>query len=448
MSVADYGKKAVNAEKEKLKNEIKKKLLPIILKYVAPVLLVVLIIASALMGGNSGGTSGRGVGVNLDGIDFSTAGNTIQEKVWIKLKQLGYSDLAVAAAMGNIHYESGSFDPTLVEGGYDENIGGIGICQWTNYPRNSTEGRNTDLKKLADKRGKTWQDEDTQVEFLALELTDGSGYCQLADSTYTGTDYYYSEWKNNKDNNLGKEKLNRLTEVFCFTFERPLVEYGRNSMPTRQKYALDYYNEFHGKTWGTIGNKELYNSDKTVNEKKVQALQKQLEKEHNLISAPTSGGWTYVNPLDKRKVKGKYHGYNSSTGYANNGLEPYQCTWWANGRASEYLAKYGKIYKEYPTSSGNGGDYFVKNKASGWFKYGTTPKPNSLLSTTSNTDLGKIYGHVLYIEAVDYKNKVYYASEAGGGCQWGGIQKYSFGYHKVDGNNYGFIYLSEPIPTE
>lgn len=50
MSVADYGKKAVNAGKEKLKNEIKKKLLPIILKYVAPVLLVVLIIASVLMG--------------------------------------------------------------------------------------------------------------------------------------------------------------------------------------------------------------------------------------------------------------------------------------------------------------------------------------------------------------------------------------------------------------
>ena len=385
MSVTDYGKKAVNAGKEKLKNEIKKKLLPIILKYVAPVLLVVLIIASALMGGNSGGTSGRGIGVNLDGIDFSTAGNTIQEKVWIKLKQLGYSDLAVAAAMGNIHYESGSFDPTLVEGGYDENIGGIGICQWTNYPRNSTEGRNTDLKKLAAKRGKTWQDEDTQVEFLALELTDGSGYCQLANSTYTETDYYYSEWKNNKDNNLSKEKLNRLTEVFCFTFERPLVEYGRNSMPTRQKYALNYYNEFHGKTWEIVGNSQLYNSNKTVNEEKVKELQRQLEKSHNLVSAPLLRGWNKnITSEDIKKVTGKYHGHSYNI-TAKNGLEIYQCTWWANGRASEYLEKYGTVYKEYPTKRGNGGQYFEINKQNGWFNSGTKPKPNSLLSTSSSS---------------------------------------------------------------
>lgn len=63
MSIADYGRKAISAGKEKLKSEIKKKLLPILLKYVAPVLLVVLIIASALMGGNAGGTSGRGIPV-------------------------------------------------------------------------------------------------------------------------------------------------------------------------------------------------------------------------------------------------------------------------------------------------------------------------------------------------------------------------------------------------
>lgn len=440
MSIADYGRKAISAGKEKLKSEIKKKLLPILLKYVAPVLLVILIIASALMGGNAGGTSGRGIPVDFDEIDFSVEGSTIQEKVWIKLKQLGYSDLAVAAAMGNIHYESGSFDPTKVEGGYDENNGGIGICQWTNYPRNSTEGRNTDLKKLAAKRGETWQDEDTQVEFLALELTEGSGYCQLDDSSYTGTTYKCSEWKNNKDNNLGKEKLNRLTEVFCFTFERPRTDAGRDSMSTRQTYALKYYNEFHGRTWGIVGNSQLYNSDKTVNEKKIQELQKQLEKSHNLISAPKSGGWTSVTSSDKQKVRGKYHGYNASTGYAKNGLEPYQCTWWANGRASEYLEKNGTKYKKYPTNSGNGGDYFIKNKSNGWFKYGTTPKPNSLLSTIVSSP----YGHVLYIEAVDYKNKVYYASEAGGGRQWGGIQKYPFGYHKVDNINYGFIYLSEP----
>ena len=55
-------------------------------------------------------------------------GGTIQEKVWFALRDVGYSEIAVAGAMGNIDYESGGFDPNAIEGGSGE---GIGLIQWS-----------------------------------------------------------------------------------------------------------------------------------------------------------------------------------------------------------------------------------------------------------------------------------------------------------------------------
>lgn len=55
-------------------------------------------------------------------------GGTIQEKVWFALRDLGYSEISVAGAMGNIHWESGGFNPSLIEGGSGE---GIGLIQWS-----------------------------------------------------------------------------------------------------------------------------------------------------------------------------------------------------------------------------------------------------------------------------------------------------------------------------
>lgn len=121
-----------------------------------------------------------------------------------------------------------------------------------------------------------------------------------------------------------------------------------------------------------------------------------------------------------------------------NVLQPFQCTWWANGRASMYLEQYGKKYKKYPTQNGHGGQYYDKNIAGGWFKYGTTPKPNSLVSWKRGT-----YGHVAYVEGVTADGKIY-ISHAGGGDSWYGVQL-------IDPNNYGsfilngYIYLDEPI---
>lgn len=210
------------------------------------------------------------------------------------------------------------------------------------------------------------------------------------------------------------------------------------------------FDEYCAKT--SIFRSDLYNEDGTVNEEKVQELEYALETSHNIL-IPSGKGlnspWQEIkegdtdNPI-RRAVLGDFHGFSGNVidgrPKGNNGLSTYQCTWWANGRASEYLKAHGTIYKQYPSNAQNGGGYYKENRENGWFNYGSEPKSNSLLSTSSS--LG--YGHVLYIEAVDHVNRVYYASEAGSGYKWAGIQKYKFGHHTCTGN-YGFIYLDEPI---
>ncbi len=148
-------------------------------------------------------------------------------------------------------------------------------------------------------------------------------------------------------------------------------------------------------------------------------------------------------------------GYKSSRWYTPpiNELEYKQCTWWVRGRALEYLMnKPGNTITvdQFETACrGNGGDYYTNNIKAGLFAYGTTPKPHSL-AVFRITSPRQVYGHVSYVEAVDYVNQIYYMSEAGSGNYWGGIKAKEFGstYYSP---NYGryypavFIYLDEPL---
>ena len=207
----------------------------------------------------------KATGTVYDGIDsynfnvfepgsFTTVtgiyGGTIQEKVWFALKDAGVSDVAAAGAMGNIDYESGGMNPSLVEGGYNENNGGIGICQWTNN-RRGTKGRNAQLKAYAASKGVTWQDEDTQVEFLIAELTGtgpASGYAesgfQASNRGYYGENYSKDAWASVPED---ESKIEYATRAFAATFERPNSKDFHNSMPERIRRAQKYYAEFKGK---------------------------------------------------------------------------------------------------------------------------------------------------------------------------------------------------------
>ena len=173
-------------------------------------------------------------------------GNSIQEKVWFMIKDLGYSDIAAAGAMGNIHYESGSFDPTMVEVGYNEENGGIGICQWTNSKRGKT-GRNTNLRLYAQSKGKTWQDEDIQVEFLRGELTQGGGADGYASYAFMSRVKIYGSQLAKVGSWEAATSIEDATKAFCYTFEGPSKGAAEKSMHQRIAYAQQYYNSYSGK---------------------------------------------------------------------------------------------------------------------------------------------------------------------------------------------------------
>lgn len=173
-------------------------------------------------------------------------GSTIQEKLWNTLRKAGFSEYATAGAMGNIHYESNGFNTHAIEAGYNENNGGIGICQWTNINR-GTQGRNTNLKNYASANGKQWTDENIQIQFLLTELTgtgDAVGYATYQLMTTTN-DRYGRIWRASEWENAGD--IETATKAFCYTFERPDAQAANSSMNTRISLAEQYYNTYHGK---------------------------------------------------------------------------------------------------------------------------------------------------------------------------------------------------------
>lgn len=173
----------------------------------------------------------------------SITGGTIQEKVWFALKNLGYCDISVAAAMGNIDYESGGFNPSAVEGGAGA---GIGLIQWTG-------GRRTALENYAASKGVPWQDEDTQIEFLVTEISGQGravGYATQRRSGAIVEEGIVSTHDNWADAN---NSLDDATLHFMRFFESPR---SRSSLGERQERARRYYDEFSGRTGPLTGGSE------------------------------------------------------------------------------------------------------------------------------------------------------------------------------------------------
>ena len=164
-------------------------------------------------------------------------GGTIQEKIWFTLRGLGYSKEAVAAAMGNIDYESAGFNPAIIEGGSGE---GIGLCQWS-------FGRRTALESYAASKGVEWTDENTQVEFLVAEISGkgaASGYATQRKSGYIlneGITSTHDDWAN-------ATSIDDATLYFMRFFESPA---STASLSERQARAKKYYEEFKDRTMPT-----------------------------------------------------------------------------------------------------------------------------------------------------------------------------------------------------
>lgn len=204
-------------------------------------------------------------------------------------------------------------------------------------------------------------------------------------------------------------------------------------------FKYGYYDNL-GEYWkaGISFSGELYNADGSVSDEKIAEFVDALESEYGLVEANSAGkniGGRY-NPRTCMEVVGTYLGWSGktqSTSYddcvmpntaymGNNNLGIYQCTWWANGRASEYLGK------QVPTN-GNGKDVAQNLINAGYGKSISLNdiQPNCVISFNTDEDTG----HVAYVEAVDKINGYYYISHCGGGRSWFGIQKVPIGTCKI-----------------
>lgn len=208
-------------------------------------------------------------GEDLNNFDFNTfgekkfnelgeiTGNSAEEKVWSSLKKLGYSDIAVAGAMGNIYGESG-FNPTLVEKATGE---GIGLCQWS-------YGRKIKLIAYAESKGVEWKDIDTQIEFLIAEIS-GTGLANKYASKVT-VGYIISEKISSTVGDwMNATSVEDSTLYFMRFFESPS---DRSSYEKRKNQAKIYYEKYRNFSSSTLisneGQSNVVFNTVTINEKK------------------------------------------------------------------------------------------------------------------------------------------------------------------------------------
>lgn len=260
------------------------------------------------------------------------------------------------------------------------------------------------------------------------------------------TDAYNSKWSSS-DDKYGEDTSSESfsTDSLYSFFLDGWTDTG-SGVYTRKKnqwllFKYGYYapiKEYWQETYGKYnvefdGGINLYNSDGSVNLEKMEELN------------------TY---LTKTLLNTKYHDGNSepqngpfAKWWADNILSDFQCTWWANGRASQYLElTNSSVGNKYPTTTGHGKDYYNNNQ---WFKSSkTVPRVNSIISWSKGE-----YGHVAYVEAVDAKTGDIWISHAGGGNSWYGITKltkssgYAPAHSEGTWSGYtlnGFVYLDQP----
>lgn len=151
------------------------------------------------------------------------------------LLQKGVPPVGAAAILGNIQGES-SFDSSVVN-----SLGYSGLCQWGG-------GRLSNLKSLADSKGKDWTDVEVQLEFLWQELCDS--YSSVKDVIMAATqesDMEYATWY-----------FGRYYEIF-FTGTWPS---SKDQTAVRYQYAQEWYEKYkQSASSSTAGGTVYYQTD-------------------------------------------------------------------------------------------------------------------------------------------------------------------------------------------
>lgn len=153
-------------------------------------------------------------------------------QVYDFLLSKGVPPVGAAAIMGNIEGES-SFNPAAVN-----SIGCSGLCQWY-------KGRLDNLKSLANSKGTSWTDVNTQLEHMWHELeTSYTGVKNVIMSATDESDMEYATWY-----------FGRYYEVF---FTGSSFEGTKHHTQKRYEYAQKWYKEWKQKhTGSSTGNAQL-----------------------------------------------------------------------------------------------------------------------------------------------------------------------------------------------
>lgn len=146
---------------------------------------------------------------------------TGKQRVWNFLKSKGFSNEAAAAIMGNLQQESG-IDPNRKQSGGGP---GRGIMQWE-----IGSDRFQALEALAKKRGTTWNDLDTQLEFMWYEFNNERTAVNKLKNKYGMTPKDLMKLKD----------VNRATVIFEDCYERA----GNKQLSKRQNYANQMLKQF------------------------------------------------------------------------------------------------------------------------------------------------------------------------------------------------------------
>lgn len=160
--------------------------------------------------------------------------------IFSELLKKGYNKDFILAAMGNMQEESGFFPSRLQGDPTDQSVvkdwfkpakaRGTGLVQWDN--------RRNALKKFAEKKGTSWEDLQTQIDFLDSELktTEKSAYAKImkAKTLEEKTKLFATEFERAGTTSAKEVVRGNLTE-----------EQRQKNLQRRVKHALTLSREFN-----------------------------------------------------------------------------------------------------------------------------------------------------------------------------------------------------------
>ena len=188
-----------------------------------------------------------------------------------KLMGRGFNLGESSAMVGNMWIESG-FDPTITSGN-----GAIGLMQWLNEPRKQA------LLSFALHLGTHWSNEETQLDFIKIELQDGY---ELSNGKIIGKggDYEVSQFNSAMEGDTIRKKA----ENFAKQVERCG---GCDGTITNRKESAKKLYDFYKGTYipeETKKSKPTYTPKETIKSKPTY-----------FVVCPKKGGDGYVNVREK-----------------------------------------------------------------------------------------------------------------------------------------------------